>query len=448
MSRPTSIFDSALVRQAPISGLIAVAVFVSAVVPGMPVTDAPTFLASIVVALVATLLAALAVALPHAGVVVPLVLVLDFVALALLRTGTGSGASVFTSLTVLPVVWWSSLPGRRTILFSMLGVVVVILAPFLLLPGGAPGASELVRLVVTVVVFGSVAAVVHELSGRARTSVLAAEEREQQVRTEIERAAVVQRSLLPSADDGTTISTTPHGHAALHTRTLGELVVAGTCLPAKSVGGDFFDWYPTEDGLAVSLGDVMGKGVGAGLIAAAVRTTLRSARAVDDPSLALHRASDGLTAEDGRSVVAFTTLFHARLGNDGALRWADAGHGLAFVLRVDGSVQRLRSADLPLGLGIRDEWRTSVGTLDPGDMLIAFSDGVLDLFGGRDDAVDTVAAIARGEADRDPAALVNVLAERADAVVHDDDVTVVAICRQPVPVDAAHHDAGHLARSA
>ncbi|WP_056123195.1 PP2C family protein-serine/threonine phosphatase [Curtobacterium sp. Leaf183] len=444
MSRPTSIFDSALVRQAPISGLVGLAVLLTMVVPGMPVTGPAAFLASIVVVAVATLFAAFA---PHAAAFVPVVLVLDFVALALLRSGTGAGASVFTSMVVLPVVWWASLPRRRTIVFAMAGVVGVILAPFVLMPDGAPGVSELVRLGTTLIVFGSVAAVVHELAGRARASVEAAEEREQQVRTEIERAAVVQRSLLPSSADGSTISSTPFGSAAVHTRSLGTLQVAGTCLPAKSVGGDFFDWYPTDDGLALSLGDVMGKGVGAGLIAAAVRTTLRSARAVDDPSMALHRASDGLTAEDGRSVVAFTTLFHARLGSDGSMRWADAGHGLAFVLRADGGVERLRSSDLPLGLGIRDEWRTSTGTLDPGDMLIAFSDGVLDLFGGRDDAIDAVAALARGEADRDPAALVTVLAQRADAVVHDDDVTVVALCRQPVTVPAAVDADAGLARS-
>ena len=126
----------------------------------------------------------------------------------------------------------------------------MILAPFVLMPDGAPGVSELVRLGTTLIVFGSVAAVVHELAGRARASVEAAEEREQQVRTEIERAAVVQRSLLPSSADGSTISSTPFGSAAVHTRSLGTLQVAGTCLPAKSVGGDFFDWYPTDDGLA------------------------------------------------------------------------------------------------------------------------------------------------------------------------------------------------------
>ncbi|MCJ1714144.1 PP2C family protein-serine/threonine phosphatase [Curtobacterium sp. VKM Ac-2922] len=431
MSRPTSITDSALVRQVPISVLLAVAVLVSALVPTMQATDTGTFLTSILVAAVATVVAAVAAAMPRVVWLVPVVLVLDFAAMALLRTGTGANTSVFTSLVVLPVVWWASLSGWRTILWSVLGVVAVILAPYVLLPSMVPSISELVRLGITATVFGTVAVVVHELARQARSSVRRAERREKTMAAEIARAAEVQRSLLPTRTGSGVIPEAAPDDDAIRVRTAGDLDVAGACLPARSVGGDFFDWYATEHGLAVTLGDVMGKGVGAGLIAAAVRTTLRSARTVDDPSEALRRASDGLSAEDGGGIVAFTTLFHARLDDDGTLRWADAGHGLSFVLRADDGVERLRSVDLPLGLGIRDEWATTADRLEPGDLLISFSDGVLDLFGGRDDAVDAVAAIARRHGHREPATLVAALSDLADEVPHDDDVTVVVLRRQP-----------------
>ena len=52
--------------------------------------------------------------------------------------------------------------------------------------------------------------------------------------------------------------------------------VAGACVPTRSVGGDFYDWYPIGEGAAFTLGDVMGKGVGAALIAATVRGVLRA----------------------------------------------------------------------------------------------------------------------------------------------------------------------------
>ena len=66
--------------------------------------------------------------------------------------------------------------------------------------------------------------------------------------------------------------------------------------------------------------------------------------------------------------VTFTTLFHARISTDGTFRWADAGHGLSLVLRSDGTVDRLRSSDLPLGMGLRDAWATTEGFLDTGDL--------------------------------------------------------------------------------
>ncbi|WIB16052.1 SpoIIE family protein phosphatase [Curtobacterium sp. MCPF17_050] len=430
MSRPTSVIDNPLVRQAPISGLLALGALCTVALPSLSVTHVELFLASLLATAIATLLAAVAVYLPKVAPLVPILLAVDFVSIALFRTGTGAGASVFTSLVVLPVVWWASLEGRRTIVYSVLGVTFVILAPFVLLPGDVPRPSELVRLAITVIVFGTVAVIVHELSSRARRSVLTAQAREGRVRAEISRAAAVQRSLLPTSSDH-----------------MGQAVtVAGACLPAKSVGGDFYDWYRTRDGIAVSLGDVMGKGVGAGLIAAAVRATIRSARTVDDTSEALRRASDGLAAEGSGTDVTFTTLFHARIDDDGSLQWADAGHGLSFILRVDGGVERLRSVDLPLGMGLRDEWATTTGILEPGDLLISFSDGVLDLFGGRDDAVDSVAELA-GQ-DREPAAIVAALTERAGRVPHDDDVTVIAIRREAVVSSPTEVAAAPLTRSA
>ncbi|WIB27011.1 SpoIIE family protein phosphatase [Curtobacterium sp. MCSS17_015] len=430
MPRPTSVIDNPLVRQAPISGLLALGALCSLVLPSLAVTHIELFLASLVATAVATLLAAFALRFPRALPLVPILLAVDFVSIALFRTGTGAGASVFTSLVVLPVVWWASLEGRRTILYSVIGVTFVILAPFALLPGNPPRPNELVRLGITVIVFGTVAVIVHELSRRARRSVISAQAREDKVRAEISRAAAVQRSLLPTSSDHM-------GHA---------VTVAGACLPAKSVGGDFYDWYRTRGGIAVSLGDVMGKGVGAGLIAAAVRATIRSARTVDDASEALRRASDGLAAEGAGTDVTFTTLFHARIDDDGTLQWADAGHGLSFVLRADGGVERLRSVDLPLGMGLRDEWATTTGILEPGDLLISFSDGVLDLFGGRDDAVDSVAELAGTT--REPAAIVAALTERAAAVPHDDDVTVIAIRREAIATEPTEVAAAPLTRSA
>jgi serine phosphatase RsbU (regulator of sigma subunit) len=83
---------------------------------------------------------------------------------------------------------------------------------------------------------------------------------------------------------------------------------------------------------------------------------------------------------------------------------------------------------LPIGVGIDESWTTHETRLDVGDVLVSFSDGVLDLFGGELDTVFHVAAIARE--DPRPAAIVSTLIAFARSVDHDDDVTVIALARE------------------
>jgi serine phosphatase RsbU (regulator of sigma subunit) len=208
------------------------------------------------------------------------------------------------------------------------------------------------------------------------------------------------------------------------------------CVPARTVGGDFYDWYPTADGLAFTLGDVMGKGVGAGMIAAAVRSVIRSSVDDPDPAVALRRAAAGLAnggADDAD--VHFTTCFHARLHGDGSVDWADAGHGLSLVRRADGSVERLAAGNLPIGIG--SAWTSDRAVLAPGDLLVSVSDGVLDLFGGDLDALAAFERLTAGHADAE--ALVAAIGDLASDGDHADDVTVVAVAYTGVdgPVPAS-----------
>jgi serine phosphatase RsbU (regulator of sigma subunit) len=90
------------------------------------------------------------------------------------------------------------------------------------------------------------------------------------------------------------------------------------------VGGDFFDWYEIDGGLGFTLGDVMGKGAGAGMIAATTRAVIRSARNSEDPATALSLTADCLTTELSEAA-SFATLFHARLlAEDGRILFSDA----------------------------------------------------------------------------------------------------------------------------
>jgi Stage II sporulation protein E (SpoIIE)/GAF domain len=230
---------------------------------------------------------------------------------------------------------------------------------------------------------------------------------------ELEHAAAVQRGLLPRRR--------PH---------IGGYEVAGVCLPSRAVGGDFLDWYPTRDGgVAVTLGDVMGKGMPAAIVMAMVRTAMRSAGREHGPAEALRKAADTLH-EDLEETNTLVTLCHAVLEPDECLvRYADAGHGLMLLVRADGSVRSAAGSGLPLGVLPGIEWDQATMTLEAGDTLLAFSDGLLDLHPGPlPEALNEVAATVREAADADET-IRRFTARAHRPALLDDDVTVVAIRR-------------------
>ena len=226
---------------------------------------------------------------------------------------------------------------------------------------------------------------------------------------EQQRASEVQRGLLPK----NTVSLTGY-----------EL--AGACAPASSIGGDFYDWYPTDGGVTFTLADVMGKGMGAAIIAATVRAVLRSGRQFGI-STAVQMAATALE-DDLESTGSFVTMLHGHLdGASGDVHYIDAGHGLSLVVRADGTTQRLSSDGLPLGIDADSSWAIQCIRLEPGDILVSLSDGVLDIFDGSLASLDEVEAIVR----RSPSsqAIVDTLVALATGQQVGDDFTVLAVRR-------------------
>jgi Stage II sporulation protein E (SpoIIE)/GAF domain len=230
---------------------------------------------------------------------------------------------------------------------------------------------------------------------------------------ELEHAAAVQRGLLPARRPR-----------------IRDYDIAGVCLPSRAVGGDFLDWYPTRDGgLAVTLGDVMGKGMPAAIVMAMVRTAMRSAGRELGPAEALRQAADTLH-EDLEGTSTLVTLFHAVLEpEEGLVRYADAGHGLMLLVRADGSVCSAAGSGLPLGVLPGTEWDQATLTLEAGDTLLAFSDGLLDLHPEPlPEALPEIAATVRAAADAGEAVRLFAAGARRAALL-DDDVTVVVVRR-------------------
>lgn len=213
--------------------------------------------------------------------------------------------------------------------------------------------------------------------------------------------------------------------------------ISGICLPALSVGGDFFDYAAGNGVVDLVLGDVMGKGTGAALVGAGVRAALRGTHSAVTAGVDLGVTSTQVAKAllpDLERTGAFVTLLHVAIDvEDGWTRYVDAGLGLALVRRADGTVEPLRSDDLPFGIIVDAHWTEHRLSLAPGDRLVIFSDGLLDLLPPDADWVVEVGALA-GAAD-DVRSLLRAVTELARGRGALDDVTVLAAFREPVGGD-------------
>jgi PAS domain S-box-containing protein len=186
---------SAFMKQVPTIVGFAIAAVIAAVPNGVPVTNWPEFVASIVLVAVASILS-FAVPWrrlhPEWAVIVP---TLSLLAVGLLRLGTGSSASPFVVLTLLPFVWIASEEGRVNILIAALGTFVVLLAP-LVVDGGAGSAGDVVRAFFSPVIYLIVAMVVNELAHRMRVQLAAARDANERQETLLAQAVAAQDELV------------------------------------------------------------------------------------------------------------------------------------------------------------------------------------------------------------------------------------------------------------
>ena len=186
------------------------------------------------------------------------------------------------------------------------------------------------------------------------------EKKQVQLAEELARAAAVQSELLP-------VENPP----------LPGFEIGARCLPAREVGGDFYDWQQLPGGiLSLTVGDVMGKGMSAALLMATVRAVIRAMVSQHGPADAVQHTATSLDGDLARSG-SFVTLFHAQLNTvTSELRYVDAGHGQALLRRADGTLEPLQPFGLPLGVLSTERYSEGVVTLGPGDILVVYSDGL------------------------------------------------------------------------
>jgi len=147
--------------------------------------------------------------------------------------------------------------------------------------------------------------------------------------------------------------------------------------PAREVGGDFYDFLRLPDGrLGLIVGDVSGKGVPAAIVMAITRTMLRAAYHLGSPGEILEQVNDNLYPDipPNMFVTCLAALLDSRTGR---LQYANAGHDLPYVRHAAG-VGELRATGMPLGLMPGMSYEEKEITLQPGESILLYSDGLVE----------------------------------------------------------------------
>jgi sigma-B regulation protein RsbU (phosphoserine phosphatase) len=189
---------------------------------------------------------------------------------------------------------------------------------------------------------------------------LEVEQAERMMARELENAAEIQQSFLPSGP--------PYVPGA---------DIAGHNAPSSAVGGDYYDFFTYEDGsVAMVLGDVSGKGMPSSLMMMALQARVRALLGEFIELAGFMDRLNRLTAANCPPAKFIT--FCASILNpfSGQLVWCNAGHNRPLIVRGDGTIEVLEGGGLPLGILPVTQYEQSTALLQPGDTFVLYSDGV------------------------------------------------------------------------
>ena len=186
------------------------------------------------------------------------------------------------------------------------------------------------------------------------------EQSEKLMETEFSQASEIQRGLLPAE-----IPLCP-GYE-----------LAGSNLPCRTIGGDYYDFLPYTDGrLGLVVGDVAGKGLPAALMMSSLQARVHMMLETSpEPAAAVEALNRNIAPRC--PVGKFITLFFGLLDpSTGQMLYANAGHNYPLLIRADGAVEQLRGNGMVLGILTTSQYQAYQVDLEPGDVLVLFSDGV------------------------------------------------------------------------
>jgi sigma-B regulation protein RsbU (phosphoserine phosphatase) len=181
----------------------------------------------------------------------------------------------------------------------------------------------------------------------------------ERIERELELAAAIQRQLLPR-----------------ELPRLAGLELAGSTLPTRQVGGDYFDFFPLSRGrIGFVVADVSGKGIPAALLVstvhAAIYLQIDASETIVDLVSRIDKHLQRFSAAH-----KFLTLFFGVLEPEANnLRFVSAGHNPALLARRSGAIERLCATGVPLGLVPNGSWTEESVAFGPGDLICAYTDG-------------------------------------------------------------------------
>lgn len=237
---------------------------------------------------------------------------------------------------------------------------------------------------------------------------------------EMRAAAEIQRSFLPGA-------IVPGAGDARYE-------IAAQMLPAKEVGGDFYDYFMIDDDtLGFAVGDVSGKGIPAAMFMAVSRTVMKTIALDGAPAQAVLARSNDRLAEDNREGMFVTVAFGRLDLTSGRVDLSLGAHEEVYVLRADGTLDKLDPMGPALGLFPGADFAARAVTLRPGDSIVFATDGATEAFNAARDMLGNAAfeAMIRAEAGQAPAqivpALMDGVAGFADGYPQSDDLTCLVL---------------------
>ena len=239
------------------------------------------------------------------------------------------------------------------------------------------------------------------------------------LRNEMKLAGEIQRKLLPDS-----------------TPDIPGFQFFATNMPAKSVGGDYYDFLPVDDNkFAFCIADITGKGMPAAMLMANLQATFRS-QVIMDAGCCTCISRTNKILFNNTEPSKFATMFYGVLNADnGMLEYTNGGHDQPILFRSGKGIEYLQSTGLILGILEDSEYLKGDVNLEPGNVLLLYSDGITEAMNpasdmyGIEKAIEIVSDNVDKSAQKIAELLLSDVRRHTKGALQSDDITLMLIKR-------------------